>query len=344
MIVKFEKCELKIDEIQKEGISRKKFADYEKKVIELIKSWKENKPYFEFKTSGSTGKPKTVRISRNKIEYSCRSTMEKIDPDNTFSSSLLCINPEMIGGAMVVFRSLIRNLNLRVIAPQSDPLSQIESENEYYDLVSLVPLQMQLATKEQVNRFKILLIGGAVFGGINFQTNAKIYATFGMTETVSHFALRESTQSFFECVGDAIIKKTNDGRLKVSGTITDDKWLTTNDLIAYQSPVRFKWIGRSDFIINTGGVKINPEETEARLAHQLNANFIITSVPDNKLGNKIILLIEGQPHDVHLNIDMLEKYEKPGNIHFLEKFVRTKSDKPDRIRTREVFLSQLKEE
>ncbi len=340
MVVRFEKCELKIDQIHKEEFSKESFASHENKVIELIQSWLRNDSHFTFKTSGSTGTAKTILIEREKVEYSCNATMEKLDPGRKFKSALLCISPEMIGGAMVVFRSLTRNLNLRVVKPSSNPLEQIE-QTDKFDLTSLVPLQLDGMRGNQLDNFSCILVGGGSLDRINLKTSAQIYSTFGMTETVSHFALRLSDEEIYECVGDTQVETYKSDRLAVRGTITNHKLLVTNDLIEFISTKKFKWIGRSDIVINSGGVKINPEKVERILRSQLAGNFIVSYLKDSVLENKVILIVEGTPFEMELNFSNLEKYEKPKKIHFVDKFILTRSQKVDRIKTRERLLTSL---
>jgi len=340
MVVQFEKCELKIDQIHKEEFSKESFIEHELKVIELIQRWLRNEPNFEFKTSGSTGNAKTILIERKKIEYSCESTMNKIDPDHKFGSALLCLNPEMIGGAMVVFRSLVRDLDLHVLKPVSNPLVLLD-EKFTFDLTSLVPMQLHKALPHQLDIFSAILVGGAPLTGHVVSSSAKIYETFGMTETVSHFAIKALGQDEYECIGDTLIKERNDDVLEIKGSLTDHKTLKTNDLIEFISSTRFKWIGRADFVINSGGIKINPEVVERKLSALLDRRFFISCLPDLKLGNKVVLIIEGDSYDPALDLSNLEKYQKPKDIHFLECFVLTNSQKIDRPRTKELLIKQL---
>ena len=335
MIVRFAKCELKIDQIKKDDISEKKFMDHELVVIRLIKKWLANDSKFQFNTSGSTGLSKVIYIDRKTIEYSCNATLTKLDPNRTFRSSLLCLNPEMIGGAMVVFRALTRELDLTVIPPTSDPFNQIG--DRFFDLVSVVPLQLSSASEKHIDQFHTILVGGANLHEQSIKTKARIFSTFGMTETVSHFALREMNNSSYDCIGDTTLLKRADNHLELIGTLTNNEPLLTNDLIEYISSTSFKWLGRSDFVINTGGVKINPEQVEQKLAVQLRTNYMVSSIPDERLGNKLVLLIEGTQEDITVDFSILDKYEKPKEMFFIEQFAYTPSNKIDRLKTRDLL-------
>lgn len=340
MVLRFKKCVLKIDEIHKDEISLEDFLDHEKEVIKLIQWWKSNDTTLQFKTSGSTGVPKKIDIDRWKIEYSAEATMKKLDPDSGFKHAVLCINPSMIGGAMVVFRALSRGLDLTILPPSSNPAIELAGDHKF-DLVSLVPMQMKATDEEFWNRFDTILVGGADFQVNRLETSAHVYTTFGMTETVSHFALKEAAHDDYECIGDIEIKKREDNRLQIKGTLTENKWLLTSDVIECISSKQFKWKGRVDFIINSGGIKVNPESIETHLQQQLKTNFIISSLPDHTLGSKLILIVEGDPRELLLDFSELPKYESPKETHFLPEFSRTASTKIDRIQTQKLLNKQL---
>ena len=340
MIVQFEKCELKIDQIHKEEFSEESFGDHEIRVIELIQGWLKKEPNFAFKTSGSTGKAKTILIERKKIEYSCQSTMEHLDPNQKFSSSLLCLNPNMIGGAMVVFRALHRNLKLTVVKATSNPFQHLDAETKF-DLVSMVPMQLHGIRSPELDSFNTILLGGASFSGKVPKTKALIYETFGMTETVSHFALRRLGEEEFQCVGDMLVKQEDTGCLSINGTLTDHNWLITNDIVTINSTKKFKWLGRSDFVINSGGVKINPEAVERKIAPVLDGRFMISSMADEALGSKMVLVIEGEEQPFSLDSVDFSTYEEPKEVHFLSNFVLTPSQKIDRIKTMKRLTTEV---
>ncbi|MEM6829898.1 MAG: AMP-binding protein [Bacteroidota bacterium] len=342
MFIQFEKSKLKLEEIREGKVSLKLLSPHEKAVIKHIKNWIGGEDFFSFHTSGSTGKPKNIKIRRSKVEYSCQATMEKIDPSHNFKSAFLCINPEMIGGAMVIFRSLIRQLNLTVVKPTSNPFQGL-SVDQRYDLTSIVPMQLYQATTEMLNHFNTILVGGAGLAAYTNESSAKIYSSFGMTETVSHFALRDIETPYFECIGDVQLIPSTDNRLKIKGTITDGRTLTSNDVIGRVSTRKFRWIARADFLINTGGIKINPEEVEAKLSVQIMGSFLISSLPDRKLGNKLVLILEEKSSGKEMDFTQLSKYEIPKETHLLEKIHLTTSGKIDRLKNQEELIRKLKE-
>lgn len=340
MLIEFENGILKLENIQNDELSSMCFTPHERAVIKRITEWTSNEPYFTFNTSGSTGPPKKIQISRRKMEYSCHATLNYLDPDAHFKTSLLCLNPEMIGGAMVIFRALVANMNLRILLPSSHPFG-ILKPHEKYDLVSMAPIQIKHVDKHILDHFHTVLVGGAALGHFQNKSSAQVFVTFGMTETASHIALRRASEDVYECVGDAKILKSEDKRLRITGTITDYQTLITNDLIEPISETKFRWIGRYDLIINSGGIKINPEVVESVLSPTMQNNFIASSLPDDQLGNRLILIIEGKGEKHNPNYARLKKYEIPKELHYLDQFIYTPSGKVNRIQTKNKLLQKL---
>lgn len=341
MLIESANFKLKLEEILKVG-SISSSNETEEKVIWLAKKWISGTKSFKFKSSGSTGKAKEYQIQREKIVQSTEATFLTIDPGKDLKNTLLCINPDFIGGSMVVFRALIMNLNLYIIEPTIDVISQLPPDYQT-DLTSMVPLQFKNLRRADLERFKTILIGGAPIELNEKLSSSTIYSTYGMTETVSHVALRKIQEPKFTTVGDTQVALGNSDCLRFKGEITDHKWLQTNDIGEVYSNRSFKWIGRKDFIINSGGIKINPENIENKLAEQLpNSEFVITSLPDFNLGEKVVLLINAKLKHDGLNFDHLEKYERPKQVFDNFELITTDSGKIDRIKTREKLLDSIK--
>ncbi len=337
MIIKSKNFDLKLEEILKDELPTERYNEHEKFVLEIIRKWHSNMQFFTHQSSGSTGRPKKINISREKIEISARATMDFIDPKKRIKTSLLCLNPNHIGGAMVVYRSMVFDHDLTVVEPASDLSRAIE--NKSYDLASMVPMQFEKLTASQIDQFGTILIGGAPVGVKNIMSKAQIYSTFGMTETVSHIALRKIDDEVYTTTGDTQIATTDGNLLKIRGAITNHKWLTTNDIIEFISPNKFKWIGREDFIINSGGIKVNPEEIENLLHERIADEFIISSLPDSQLGRKVVLLSSGNERS--FDFSELDKYHTPKEIYFNQKIFKTESGKIDRRKTQSNFEQNL---
>lgn len=336
MIIHSKNFSLKLEEILKVEISALIINETEKKVIKLIKQWINNDQLFHFPTSGSTGKPKIISVPRDKIIYSTNATFDALSKEKVLRTCLLCLDPTFIGGAMVVFRALIKELDLYIIEPTTRIADSLDDEF-YFDLVSVVPMQYQAMTQLQINRFHTILIGGAPIQSGEV-SHDQVYSTYGMTETVSHVALRKLNQDVFQTTGDTKVRLEEQGQLAFKGTITDQHWIKTTDMGDVISDTSFRWVGRLDHMINTGGIKVNPEAIEARLSDQIKGTFIISSIPDQKLGERVVLVMEQENTEL-VDFSILSKYEVPKQLFSGIKLPRTKSNKLDRIATKELIKS-----
>ena len=345
MIIESSNFKLKLEDFQKEDSIPLLTSETEKKVFWLVTKWINGEKSFTFHTSGSTGTAKEVIISREKIITSTINTFSYLDKEHKIRSSLLCLDPQFIGGAMVVFRALIKNLNLYITNPSSDFVDHLP-QNHRSDLVSVVPLQYRQMDGNDLRRFKNVLIGGAPIAGQQEKkiSDTAIYATYGMTETVSHVALRKVDEEYYQTTGDTKVSLDTSDRLQFQGTITDHKLLKTNDIGSAISDHKFRWLGRSDFVINSAGIKVNPETVERKLDEQIiNSKFMVTSIPDQKLNEKVILVVEGALKSP-LDFSGLTRFERPKEVYQDQKILLTSSGKIDRIATRKKFLDSRKDE
>ena len=338
MIIRSKNFVLKLEEILKDSLPTERYNVHENFVLNIIRRWHSREQFFIHQTSGSTGRPKKIKISRDKIEISTEATLSFIDAKRQIKKSLLCLDPKHIGGAMVVYRSMIANHDLTLVTPESNPMEEL-APDESFDLVSMVPMQFNRLNESQLNRFGTILIGGAPMEVKKIETKAKIYSAFGMTETVSHIALRLLDETLFKTTGDTEVALNTDNSLKIKGAITDYKWLDTNDLAKVLSSKSFEWIGRKDFIINSGGIKINPEEIELLIGKQSTDDIMISSLPDDVLGQKVILISNGKEQE--FDFSKLQKYHKPKECYFNQRIHKTSSGKLDRIKTLKQFEETL---
>ena len=340
MIIESANFKLKLEEFQK-GHTFSPSNETEEKVFWLVKQWVNNVKSFDFLTSGSTGKPKKVRISRDKIIYSTRATFKAIDPKNVFKRTLLCLDPGFIGGAMVVFRALIQHLDLYIIEPTSNITAAIPPDFNV-DLVSIVPMQYKHLQPKDFEKLGTILVGGGALEEqmVHDELSPNVYATYGMTETVSHIALRKVQNKSYSTVGDVEVDLCSEETLMFKGEITDHKWLKTNDIGVVNSKHSFEWIGRRDFVINTGGIKVNPEAIEKKLDEQISSLFMVSFIPDAQLGQKVVLLLAGTKPST-LDFGKLEKYETPKIVFEEQPIFQTASGKIDRIKTQRQLLESL---
>ncbi|MBL1279560.1 MAG: AMP-binding protein [Fluviicola sp.] len=308
-------------------------------VRSFVLEWENELPYIETRTSGSTGEAKTIRIEKKYMLASAKMTGDFLQLEKDMNC-LLCLSPETIGGKMMIVRTIVLEMNLLVADLSSTPLLGIENEIHF---AAMVPLQVSSSlthSAEQVKKIGKLIIGGGVVSEElmraieNFPRS--VYQTFGMTETISHVAMRKLSAgekkytalpsvSFSEKKGELIIDAPQLGVEK----------LATNDIVELIDATSFHWVGRSDFIINSAGIKHSPEKIEQEISVFLKNNYFIVGLPDNFLGEKIVLCIEGDSVELKTSTfsSILTKYQIPKEIYHFEQFLRTPSGKINRIET-----------
>ncbi len=304
--------------------------------------WQSGASEFEFATSGSTGSKKKITLSRDQLTYSARATMNYLDPEGKVKSTLLCIRPDFIGGTMVLVRATLFSQEINYADPASDILRAVG--NQQFDLVSLVPLQVKSildTSPEQIHQFGIILIGGAPLGQDLIERLRKsghpwIYQSYGMTETASHIALKNlQTEEHYTTLGDVEISTDEDSRLKIKGSVTRKEWIQTNDRVNLVTSNTFDWLGRADNVINTGGIKVFPEEVETILQRTIKVHFFITGTSDDRLGSSVTLVVETSVPASLENYDFnsLPEFSRPRKILTFARFIYTETGKINRPET-----------
>ena len=312
-------------------------------ITSFIKNWEDKEDFIVCQSSGSTGAPKNIELTKKKMQISARKTLDYFDIKKG-SNALLCLSLETIAGKMMLIRSLIGELNLHVSTVSANPILALKNP---VDFVALVPMQLEAAVDSAIEKLKsinIVLVGGAPVseGLIQKLKDNKItvFQSYGMTETISHVAIRKigfETEKHYTAL-DGISFSTQNECLVIDYPEILNEKLLTNDRVKLIDSKHFQYINRADFIINTGGIKVNPEEIELKIATILNKPFFIWFLQDDLLGQKIVLIvktIEAITLKKELFSDNLEKYEIPKNYSLIKDFILTKSGKINRIKTME---------
>ena len=316
---------------------------WEKDIYEFILNWLNDEDHILVKTSGSTGKPKNISLKKSQMAYSARQTCDFFQL-NTESTGLLCLPAAYIAGKMMIVRALICRFNLITHEPSGDPFADLDKK---IDFAAITPFQLfqSLETLKNNSPVKTLIVGGGeISPDLEKEVQdipANIFATYGMTETSSHIALRQvngkTRNSDFQVIGDTKISTDERNCLVIENPSLYDARLFTNDIVEIISGSRFRWIGRFDNIINSGGIKIIPEEIEKTIAHLQPYAMVVSSIPDKKLGETVVLAIETQDRDEELHeklfrqIEILVKpYTLPRKIFFIPEFPRTDNGKINR--------------
>jgi O-succinylbenzoic acid--CoA ligase len=316
-------------------------------IEQLINDWKSNKNDFESFTSGSTGQPKRIIHSRDQISVSAKRTNEYFNLTNE-SNVLLCLSPKTIGGKMIIIRALVGDYAVTCVAAQKNPFSTLPN-SAHFDFASLVPYQLSAiisSDPRQLTRIKTILIGGAALSQRLEKQCAELHPRcfigYGMTETVSHIALRKLNEPNYTLLLGVSL---NDKSKQI--TVTDSKLsiydLKITDVLHVINDSEFEWMGRADFVINSAGIKIHPEQLEAIISTFIATPFIISSVPDRLLGERCVLLSE-----VEISTELFEKiqaacerefgnYSKPTAI-FIVKISMLSNGKIDRYSTQQSLI------
>lgn len=331
-------------------IDDQRVAKWERSVYKFILEWINDKDYIIQNTSGTTGKQKKLQLSKESMIHSARNTC-KFFKLKFGQNALLCLPMDYIAGKMMIVRAFVGGFNLILAEPTSMPdfggLKEI-------DFCAMVPLQVynSLNSVETLRRIKKLIIGGAEIRDelevMLRDLTIEVYATYGMAETCSHVAIRRLSGTEHEKYYKAIpnVKFTVDDRdcLIIEADYLKEK-VVTNDVVDLIDSEKFRWIGRFDNLINSGGIKIIPEEVEAVISKSTGMDCAVIGLPDKKLGQKVVLIMEKGGSEVtkaEINTMIendLPKYSQPKEIVYVDELPRNHAFKVDRNK----LLKQIQE-
>lgn len=330
------------------------------KAYDLMQVWLSGQQTFTLQTSGSTGAPKPIQVRRSQLIASAQMTGKALGL-RARTRALVCLNVHYIAGLMMLVRGMELEWEMTIIEPSANPLLDVE-KSTLYDFAALVPLQLTAIfenpqTESQVGRLGKILLGGAPVN-LSLQRKIKalsipVYQSYGMTETVSHIALRslngENFSEDYHFLPKIHFGADERGCLHVSGAVTNGEIVQTNDLVEISGNT-FKWIGRADNVINSGGVKIVLDKIDAAVGDiffdlDIPNAFFTWFVEDDKLGQKLVLVLEGeknaqQAEEVISEIrKRLSTYETPKHVYFVQHFSKTTTDKVDKRGTVQQLLA-----
>jgi O-succinylbenzoic acid--CoA ligase len=308
--------------------------DFEIRIGNFIQKWLNDDDFIIVKTSGSTGDAKKIKLKKQHLINSARATGAYFDlGENT--SALLCLSAKYIGGKMMLIRAMTLGWDLHIVSPEKDALTQYDND---YDFVAMVPYQVYHSLGA-LKKVKKLIIGG---GSVSRELiedikdiSTEVFATYGMTETCSHVAVKalngKNKSEVFSALSNVTFTTDERNCLVIDAPHIADDIVTTNDLVELISPTAFKWLGRYDNVINSGGIKIHPEKLEEKLASFIKLPFIIASEKDDQLGERVILILENEEKNKVPNYSVgfasLEGYEKPKKIYTITQFPFTDTGK-----------------
>lgn len=306
-------------------------------IVPFLLDWFDENSHIIVSTSGSTGTPKMIELSKEAMIMSAQQTNAffQLKPHQ---SALLCLPTQFIAGKMMLIRALVGQLNLFCVPPTGNPLLDI---NQNIDFAAFTPFQVSQVLNVnplKINFIQTLIIGGGVIDQLlenklnENWVKTNCYSTFGMTETITHIALKKvngvDKELFFRTLPNVTVSASKNDTLVISAPYIQKEPIVTNDSIELLDENRFIWKGRVDFVINSGGVKLFPEQMEVKIAPLMgNVNYYFSKEHHNTLGEVPVLYIEALKFKLPDLSSILSKYEIPHKIYFEENFSRTETGK-----------------
>jgi O-succinylbenzoic acid--CoA ligase len=245
-----------------------------------------------------------------------------------------------VAGKMMFVRSFILGLDMDFVPPSSHPL---EHNDQKYDFAAMVPLQAKNSI-DKLSSIKKVIIGGVKIHKSLEQELVKlpidIYETYGMTETITHIAAKKVGTEAFTTLPNVTVSVNEHQCLEILAKNIGSEKIVTNDIVKLISDTQFVWLGRYDNIINSGGIKLLPEQIENKLSTLIARRFFVNGAADETLGEKVVLYVEGEPIEINYSIfDVLDKYEKPKEIIFIPKFKETATGKIMREESKKMAIA-----
>ena len=311
---------------------------------EFLSEWNNDSLFVHVQTSGSTGAPKPMLAEKRRMLASARITNDFLGLREG-DAALLCMSLDYIAGKMMVVRSIERGLKLITVEPSGHPLnhSQLATDDCQIDFAAMVPLQVYNTLQVPEERKRLLQIRHLIIGGgaIDEALGAElknfpnaVWSTYGMTETLSHIALRRlsgpEASDWYIPFPSVKVSLSEDGCLVIDAPEVCPERLVTND-IAEISPQGFRILGRKDNVICSGGIKIQIEEVESRLRPFFRVPYLISKRPDSKFGEVSVLLTEGSVDEARQICErILPKYYIPRHYLHVDHIPLTETGKPAR--------------
>ena len=302
----------------------------------FLEEWNNDSPFVSVKTSGSTGAPKQMLVEKSRMLASAKMTCDFLGLKEG-DTALLCMSTDYIAGKMMAVRSIERGLRLTAV----EPTLHLQLSTPF-DLVAMVPAQVYASIHEPwlLKSKNIIIGGGAISDELQQMINeggfvGKVWSSYGMTETLSHIALRRlngpDTTDWYTPFDGVEVSKSEDGCLIINAPYVCELPLVTND-IAEICNGRFRIKGRKDNVICSGGIKIQIEEVEAMLSPHLPEPFAVTKRPDEKFGEVVVLVTESADMERIRQIceTVLPRYWRPKHLVHVDKIPMTETGKPAR--------------
>ncbi|ODT55726.1 MAG: hypothetical protein BGP01_05865 [Paludibacter sp. 47-17] len=313
---------------------------WQQEIVGFLEQWCDDRSFVELKTSGSTGEPKLIQMPKQIMLRSAQMTNAFFGLDES-SVALLCLPASYIAGKMMVVRAIAGMYTLVAVKPSSNPFEEVASLK--IDFTAITPYQLTHSYKT-ISSLSItnIIIGGSqvtpAMEGLIRDWPIAIYETFGMTETASHIAVRKlngaDKSEYFRALPGVGLSVDQRGCLEIVAPHLYTGTLVTNDLVELHDPDLFRWLGRYDRVVNSGGVKLFPEQIERKLHDLIELPFFISALPHPALGEQLVLVVEAGELSEEIQKELvasmknrLGRYELPGRIICIPEFVYSTGNK-----------------
>jgi len=299
----------------------------------FILNWFNSDSFITVTTSGTTGSPKKIQIEKQAMVFSALATAEFFEL-KAGNLVLNCLSTNYIAGKMMLIRSIVLGFEMDFVAPTSNP---VENNTKVYDFVAMVPLQVENSINELINVRKLIIGGTKINQNLRSQLldlPTLVYETYGMTETITHIAVKKISDNYFSVLPNVTISTDDRNCLVIDVPRISNAKIITNDVVNIIDNSEFELLGRIDNVINSAGVKLFPEQIEIKLGNKIQTRFFVIGIPDDQYGEQLALVVEG--NSISFNDDFfndLLPYEKPKAIYFVAKFLETESGKIKRSAT-----------
>ena len=323
-------------------------------VEEFLEEWNNASETVLVHTSGSTGEPKPMLVEKRRMLASARRTNDFLGLKEG-DTALLCMSLDYIAGKMMVVRALERGLRLISVEPSGHPLAtnyQLSIINYQLDFAAMVPMQVYNSLQVEEERQRLMQIRHLIIGGgaidegladaLRDFPNA-VWSTYGMTETLSHIALRRlngpDASEWYTPFDSVRLSLSDEGCLVIDAPEVCVEKLVTNDIAELNADGTFRILGRKDNVICSGGIKIQAEEVERQLRPYLRESYLITKRSDEKFGEVVVLLTEGTVDEAREVCErILPKYHQPRVYLHVTHIPLTETGKPARQKAKRIGL------
>lgn len=313
----------------------------------LLIKWFNDESNFIVQSSGSTGVPKSIPLSKEEMRASAALTIITFGL-NSLDKLLLCLPLTSIAGIMMLIRSIELKSDLVVSRPSANPFLAI-AEDIKIDFAAITPYQAKNSIHHLKEVSKIIIGGAPISSHLEKSllaqknvTNNEVYETYGMTETITHIAIRTlSTRTrhteLFRALKGVSLSTDERSCLCIRAEHLNNRLIQTNDIVQLKSTSTFEFIGRYDEMINSGGIKINPQKIEDTLSNLIEERYFISAEENEDFGHIPILVVESKKEKSYyegiLNSVHFDLYHKPKRIYIIDEFVSSHSNKVDKIQS-----------